>query len=309
MQRLLPPLLILLAACHQGATGPSGFPPLTDSAAAALGKETPPFSYAMLAIFQQHGVAPPIFVHSLEASGPAAPALTDSVLSSGCHPALSGALDSTGVPLDSDHDGIPDDLTATYSRATCTLVDSVDGTTEWFSGTIHFHDDPGLYAFHWQADFVDHVDRGAAAFTERHTIGVETATLFSDHMETEASHTVGVTFAHDGISGAANYKESWTATYLPDGGGPLVPGALIPSGQILFTGTFEAAEPAHDRGGSFTIWTAEPIYYSTGCGLRYPAFTSGVIAGRLVGDTATAFTATFTGCHENPTIVGHGTTP
>lgn len=306
MRVLLPIFLVLAAACHDLTTGPSELAPLTDSAAAALGKETPPFAYAMLTVFQQHGVAPQIFVHSLEAS---APADADSVLSAGCHPALSGALDSTGAPLDSDHDGIPDDLTATYTRANCTLVDSVNGQMEWFAGTIAFHDDPGPYAFHWSSDFTDHVDRGAAGFTERTTTGTETAVLFSDHMEATAALRIHTSFRHDGIDGTAAYTEGWNASYLPDGGGPLVPGAEIPSGSIVFTGSFGASEPAQARGGSFTIWTAEPIYYSVACGTRYPAFTSGVIAGRQAGDTATSFTATFTGCHENPTIVGRGTAP
>ena len=73
MRGLLPIFLVLAAACHDLTTGPSELAPLTDSAAAALGKETPPFAYAMLTVFQQHGVAPQIFVHSLEASAPATP--------------------------------------------------------------------------------------------------------------------------------------------------------------------------------------------------------------------------------------------
>jgi hypothetical protein len=307
MRSVLSLILVLAgAACRDGATGPSLLAPLTDSAAAALGRETPPFAYAMLTVFQQHGVAPQIFVHSLEGS---APADADSTSHAGCHPALSGALDSTGAPLDSDHDGIPDALTATYTRANCTLVDSVNGQTEWFAGTIIFHDDPGPYAFHWQSDFTDHIDRGAAGFTERTTTGTETAVLFSDHMEATAALRIHTSFRHDGIDGQADLTEGWDATYLPEGGGPLVPGAEIPSGTIVFAGTFDASEPAHARGGSFTIWTAEPIYYSVGCGTRYPAFTSGVIAGRQAGDAATSFTATFTGCHENPTVVGHGSAP
>lgn len=308
MRSGLPIVLLFLmgAACRDGATGPSLAAPLTDSAAAALGRETPPFAYAMLAVFQQHGVAPQIFVHSLEAS---APTLSDSVLASGCHPALSGALDSAGAPLDSDHDGIPDDLTAAYTRDNCTLVDSVDGQVEWFAGTIAFHDDTGPYAFHWRSDFTDHIDRGTAGFTERTTTGTETAALFSDRMTATAALRIHTSFSHDGISGQAGYTEEWDATYLPEGGGPLVPGAEIPSGTIVFTGVFDASEPAHARQGSFTIWTAEPIYYSVGCGTRYPAFTSGVIAGRQAGGAATSFTATFTGCHENPTIVGHGSAP
>ena len=299
-------LFLLVAACHDGPTGPASFPPLTDSAAAALGKETPSFAYTMLTVFQQHGVAPLIFVHSLEGS---APAFSDSTLTSGCHPVLSGALDSTGAPLDSDRDGIPDSLTSTYTRANCTLVDSVHTVTEWFSGTLAFHDDPGPYAFHWQSDFTDHIDRGAAGFTERRTTGTESATLAPDHIETTAALHVATSFSHDGITGRADYAEGWDGTYLPDGGGPLVPGADIPSGTITFSGTFDASEPVHTRGGSFTIWTAEPIYYDVGCGTRYPAFTRGVIAGRQAGDTATSFTATFTACHENPIIVGHGSTP
>ncbi|HEV2291185.1 MAG TPA: hypothetical protein VGR60_05050 [Gemmatimonadales bacterium] len=299
-------LALLAAACQGGTTGPSRLPPLSDSAAAVLGKETPPIAYAMLAVFQQHGVAPQIFVRSLEAS---APALSDSALTSGCRPVLAGALDSTGAPLDSDGDGIPDDLTATYTRANCTLVDSIRGTTEWFVGTIAFHDDTGLYAFHWRSDFTDHVDRGAAGFTERHTTGTENAVLYTDHIETAAALQISTSFSHDGASGTAAYTEEWDGTYLPDGGGPLVPGADIPSGKIVFSGIFDAAEPAHQRGGSFTVWTSEPIYYSVACGTRYPAFTRGVIAGQLAGDASAGFTATFTGCHENPTIVGHGAAP
>lgn len=297
-------LATLAAACGEGPTGPGQSYPLTDSSAAALALKVPYFSYAMLAVFQQHGVAPPIFVRSLEE---APPAFADTTPTLACRPQLIGALDSAGTPLDTDHDGIPDDLTSTYTRAACTMIDDVHGTVEWFSGTIHFHDDPGPYAFHWEADFVDHLDRGAAGFTERHTVGTETATLYADHIVTEAAHQVGITFAHDGISGGATYRDSWTATYLPDGGGPLLPGAPIPAGKILFTGTFDAVEPVHGRGGSFIIWTAEPIYYDPACEPRYPAFTSGVIAGRPAGDTTTAFTATFTACHEKPTIVGHGT--
>ncbi|MGB7212783.1 MAG: hypothetical protein WBC97_09155 [Gemmatimonadales bacterium] len=306
MRLSLPIVILLAAACHESSTAPTALPPLTDSSAAALGKETPSFAYAMLTVFQQHGVAPQIFVHSLEAS---APKFSDSSLGVGCHPVLSGALDSTGSPLDSDHDGIPDSLTSTYSRSNCTLVDSVHAQTEWFVGTITFHDDPGPYAFHWQSDFTDHIDRGAAGFTERHTTGTESATLASDHIATSAALHVTTSFSHDGLTGAADYIESWDGTYLPDGGGPLVPGADIPSGTITFSGTFDASEPAHARGGSFTVWTAEPIYYDVGCGTRYPAFTSGVIAGRLAGGATTSFTATFTACHENPIIEGHGSTP
>ncbi|MGH7532593.1 MAG: hypothetical protein ACREL4_04800, partial [Gemmatimonadales bacterium] len=247
----LPIVILLAAACHESSSTPSFLAPATDSAAAALGKETPAFAYAMLTIFQQHGVAPQIFVHSLEAS---APEFSDSTLTVGCHPVLSGTLDSAGAPLDSDHDGIPDSLTSTYTRANCTLVDSVHAQTEWFSGTIAFHDDPGPYAFHWQSDFTDHIDRGSAGFTERRTTGTESATLFSDHIETTAALRIGTSFSHDSVQGTAEYVEDWVGTYLPDGGGPLVPGADIPSGTITFSGTFDASEPVHMRGGSFTIW-------------------------------------------------------
>ena len=279
---------------------------LTDADAHLIGVEVPPFVYQMLAVFQQDGVAPPIFVRGLEA---VSPLRSDTVVGpAGCPAHLSGLVDTAGRPIDSDGDGIPDSVTMTYAPGTCHLPVGVGDETESFVGMVQVRDVPGPYAFAWQGDFTDSLDRGPGNYTSRHTKGTEYAALESDHMTLDADFTITVAFAHDGITGTAAYHDTWSAQFLPDSGTVLVPRVTTPSGNIVFAGTFSLSEPTHGRAGDFRLFTSVPIHYSAACdaALLYPAFTSGQVTGALASDTAAGFTVNFNACYTAPVIVGKG---
>lgn len=298
--------VLAAAACGRMAE-PTPPATLTDADVHLIGVEVPPFVYQMLAVFQQDGVAPPIFVRGLEAVS--SPFRSDTVVGpAGCPAKLSGLVDTAGRPIDSDGDGIPDSVTMTYAPGSCHLPVGLGDETESFTGTVQVHDVPGPYAFAWQGDFTDSLDRGAGNYTSRHTKGTESAALQSDHMTLDADYTINVAFAHDGISGTATYHDAWSAQFLPDSGTVLVPGVTTPSGNIVFAGTFSLSEPTHARAGDFRLVTSVPIHYSAACdaALLYPAFTSGQVTGVLASDTAAGFTVNFNACYTAPVIVGKG---
>ena len=300
-------ILVFLATSACGRTSePTPPATLTDADVHLIGVEVPPFVYQMLAVFQQDGVAPPIFVRGLEA---VSPFRSDTVVGPvGCPARLSGLVDTAGRPVDSDDDGIPDSVSMTYAPGSCHLPIGLGDQTESFTGTVQVRDVPGPYAFAWQGDFTDSLDRGGGSFTSRHTRGTESAALFSDHMTLDADFAINVGFAHDGIAGTAGYHDTWSVQFLPDSGTVLVPGVTTPSGNIVFAGTFSLSEPAHGRAGDFRIVTSVPIHYSAACdaALLYPAFTSGQVTGVLASDTTVRFTVTFNGCYTAPVIVGTG---
>ena len=297
--------LVATSACGRMAE-PSPSSMLTDADAHLIGVEVPPFVYQMLAVFQQNGVVPPIFVRGLEA---VSPLRSDTLVGpEQCAARLSGLVDTVGRPIDSDGDGIPDSVMMAYAPGTCRLPVGIGDEVETFIGTVQVRDVPGPYAFAWQGDFTDSLDRGAGNYTSRHTKGTESAALQSDHMTLDADYTVKVAFAHDGISGTAAYHDTWSAQFLPDSGSVLVPGVTTPSGNILFAGTFSLSEPTHGRAGDFRLVTSVPIHYSAACdaALLYPAFTSGQVTGVLASDTTAGFTVSFNGCYTAPVIVGKG---
>lgn len=298
--------LTLLAAAACGSVADPAPVTLTDADAHLIGVEVPPFVYQMLTVFQQGGVAAPIFVRGLEG---VSPFRADTVGGPAACPArLSGLVDQTGHPIDADADGIPDSLNMTYVPGTCRLPAGPGDQVETLAGTIRIRDLPGLYAFEWEGDFTDSLDRGDGAFTSRHTKGVESGALADDHMAFDADFTVNIAFAHDGTAGTAAYRETWTAHFVPDSGTSFVPGVPTPSGNIVFAGTFVLSEPAHGRAGTFRLFTSTPIHYSAPCAeaLLYPAFTSGVVTGVLTSDSTAGFTVNFNGCYTAPVIVGKG---
>lgn len=298
--------LLGAAACSTGA--PSA-PTLSDADAHALGVEVPPLVYQMLAVFQQTGPAAPIFVRGLEG---APPALGDTVAGPDACPAhLSGELDDAGHPRDSDADGIPDSVTMTYAPGTCRLPWGVNGAVEFFTGMVRIRDLPGAYAFGWDGDFTDSLDRGGGSFTSRRTSGTEAAELTAAAMTVDADFTVSTRFSHEEAAGTGAYHNTWSARFVPDSGAVLAAGTTTPSGTITFTGTFTASEPAHHRAGAFRFFTSEPIHYSAPCDahLLYPPFTSGVVTAVLLSDTTAGFTVHFNGCYTAPVIVGHGNAP
>jgi hypothetical protein len=301
------PCLILAAGCGSAGPGIPSSPVLTDADAHELGVEVPPLVYQMLAVFQQVGPAAPIFVRGLEG---APPQRADTLAGPASCPArLSGAVDDDGRPIDSDGDGIPDSISMTYAPGTCRLPWGGGEVVEFFTGTVQIRDLPGPYAFTWEGDFTDSLDRGGGAFTSRRTRGTEAAALAADEMTLDADYTVAVRFAHDGLNGTGTYHETWSARFIPDSGSSLAPGVRTPSGTITLAGTFVAAEPAHGRAGQFRLFTSLPIHYSAPCDaqLLYPAFTAGQVTGVLTSDTTAGFTVNFNGCYTAPVIVGHGT--
>ncbi|MGH7532640.1 MAG: hypothetical protein ACREL4_05035 [Gemmatimonadales bacterium] len=310
-----------LAACGSKDTGPSFSGTISDGDAADVGLEAAnDFGSSMAHVFEFNG---PAIAFSKEAS-PRAVALLNqawmdlggkspryTIRGQGVAPVLqmsiaSGCnggnyITSSGDSSDVDGDGIYANYTLTIA---CDTVTS--GVTLHFVGTEHIQDNPGLYGYTFTINLVQEEHDTAGNATHTDISGSETAAFTTssaqDHLnftanesETAGGHTVG-----DGV------HEQWDATFTPTST-PLALGDPLPDGHVAFTGGFYVTDLADaTQNFNFTVQTTTPLSYKEACSGDYVPYDGGVIKGFFNGKTDVGFTATYTACAADPTVVGVG---
>ncbi|MGH7533557.1 MAG: hypothetical protein ACREL4_09725 [Gemmatimonadales bacterium] len=310
-----------LAACGSKSTGPSFSSTITDGAAAAVGiGAASAFSSGLAQVFNFEG---PALGFSKEVNPQAitlfdqrwldlggtsprypiqrqavAPALQLSI-ASGCNGGQ--AVTSSGDSSDADGDGIPANYTRTFA---CDTVES--GTTVHLAGSEHIQDDPGLYGFTLTTTLVEDVHDTAGNGLHLDTQGSETAAFTTTSAQDHLNLTANTSVTTSGQTTVNDVHQQWDATYTPTST-LLALGSPLPDGHIAFTGGFYETDPNDPSVDfNFTIRTSPPLSYREACRSDDPPYDGGEIKGFLNGRADVGFTATYTACNTQPTIVGTG---
>jgi hypothetical protein len=211
--------------------------------------------------------------------------------------ALSGVLTSGGDPKDSDADGIPDDVTYTFTRATCDKVafPSV--------GHIRVKDAGVTRGYDYNADLVDTIiapDRTLRRTDVRSVRWNGTTTTGS------IKYREWLTQAGD-FGGTEESGYSATFTLTPTTADTLAVGAFGPS-TLELTGGIDRKDDLGAVAGPwrFSIRSESPITLDPACG-DYGSVSGGALSGGLNGGTSVTFAQVWTSCGVS-TISTEGTT-
>lgn len=224
-----------------------------------------------------------------------------------CVPVLSGDITDSSA-TDSDDDGVPDSVVATFSAEGCTVVDSGNNTSFSYTGTIKVVDIGDLFGFRLVVDFT-YVFQTASSTTTVHEVGTETFTIASDlaDLNVDLDDTTGTS------TGGNNEKvlinENMEFRFVPAEGDAIVLGDALPDGTMTVTGGMGTSIPGQPNSFSFDITTPTGLAYSAACGNvdNNPPFTAGHISGIFHGFATAGFDVTFTGCGNDPTVTTFGT--
>lgn len=211
------------------------------------------------------------------------------VSSASCTPTVVGAA------TDTDADDVPDDMTAEWTAANCTVTDTATGDIYLVRGKMHYHDTSNsLYGFDMQIDGlrIDQFDGTTGAFFRQ----------FVDAHEQAKTTTSGGTWslslaadilqgANDTTSLAQTVSYDVKGTYTSNGAVPAT--GPIPDGTITLSGTIDATLPIVGR---LVVQLAQidPFHYESSCG----ELDSGIIEARLNGSTSEGVRSRFIACGE-----------
>ena len=224
---------------------------------------------------------------------------------SACAPVQTG-VDTLGVAIDSDVDGVPDDVTVDYG-AGCSVFDG--GLEYTLSGKYRLRD-PGGGIMDWEYTTTLLAakvrDTLTGQFFRQQVNGSEAAHFTATH----AAHQMDVTLDVQSGSGAdsahVTLRTRTASTYDPSAGSPFMLHGSLPQGtfglaaELVFRDLRAAADSER-----FVITTPTPIHTAFACDSGIDA---GVMEGLLEGDERVGFQFTWPGCGA-PFIQVFGTTP
>lgn len=220
-------------------------------------------------------------------------------------PACTPTLFGDGV--DTDTDGIPDDRTATYTQANCTVFDTADGSAYIVRGTYRLRDtNDDRWGFRLDVtdlsiriyDGTSTNEHQSALYNITETSNL-TATAGTYHLIVDAVGSQGDFMAAGGRHLRYDITQTFTPAFTVPVGGPLPDGTMSLSGNIDVT----IAEPAGAARVKLTLVTTTPIIYDDGC--------AGPVSGdhemRLNGGTAEGIHVRYySGCHWEYEPLGAG---
>lgn len=225
---------------------------------------------------------------------------------SACTPTLSGDVTSD-TPTDTDGDGVPDSVVATFNAGNCTVVDSADNITFSYSGTIKIVDIGDIFGFRLVLDFV-YTFTTASSTETVHEVGTETFTEAAQLADLnvqldDTTHVTGAGAASVLVHQAMDYQ------FIPTTGS-LALGEPLPDGHMTVVGGLATSIQGQPNSFTFDIATPTALAYSAACGNvdNNPPFTAGHITGAFHGYATAGFDVTFTACGADPTVTTYGTT-
>lgn len=315
--RITPLLLLLLAACGEegrggDVTGPPDPPPLPVIDSATVLRFTGTAHGQMQAILhtiyggQDLGTPNLFLLPSLGApAGVEGVAPRRAAAREGCTPAQTG-LDSLGVAIDSDLDGVPDDNTVDFGPG-CSFLDG--GLEYTFSGKYRLRD-PGGGVMDWEytttALAAKVRDTLTGDFFRQEVSGTETAHFSAAHAAHQMDVTLEITSRSGIDSTHLSLRTLEASTYDPTAGstfqlhGSLPQGTLGLGAELTFRDLAAGADPRR-----FVLSTPVPIHTSFSC-------DSGIDGGKLLGlfegDDRVGFRLTWPAC-GNAVLEVFGTTP
>lgn len=225
-----------------------------------------------------------------------------------CTPVLSGLI--TGdTATDTDADGIPDSVVATYSGANCTVVDSADSTTFSFVGTMKLVDIGSLYGVRLVLNLT-YVLTSPNSTIHLTYSGTYTLTVSSSVADLQNDLSVYDTVNAQGNSTVVISQGNMHYLFTSNGD-PIVWGDALPDGTLVITGHIGLSVPGQGSIFAFDMTTPTPLAYSAACDNAgsNPPYTAGHLVGAFTGVGAGAgFSITFTACGTDPTVTTSGTT-
>jgi hypothetical protein len=211
-----------------------------------------------------------------------------------CQPVETG-VDDEGYVIDSDGDGVPDDYSADFGAAGCSVSDG--GFVRNFKGKYRIQDTGiGFRSFRFTGYHLlnKFTYGGTGEYVSREVDGVETASLTT----AGATHTLDV----DIVVRINTYSQKQSAslrvtenTSFDATGGALSFDGALPNGTLSFAGEYVLLEEqAGGRNYRFEYGTTQPLTYTSMCG----NFTDGTLRGALNGGSDAYFSMDWTGCNS-----------
>ncbi len=214
---------------------------------------------------------------------------------------------SPEVPTDTDGDGIPDELTVTYTLPDCHLEDEF-GSMD-ITGSMHLVDGTPTVAGMSFSLAMDGV-RVAIADPEFGTITVtRDGTGSVDHTSSQLLQVYDFSTQIRSQDASARFATEWDLDFDAAPGSSIIAGAPLPDGTYTPSGT-TVIEQMRDR-YTFTVSAPTALAYSAACAedpFTYDnPFTAGVLRVDAVGGEGMGYVeAVFSECME-PTITYHAT--
>lgn len=294
--RATPLLLLVLSACAstsesgEGDGGGVGAPPVIDTVTALTfanaGNDLMGITLHTVFSNQSFATPNPFALPNLAA----APVR----VASACVPVTTG-VDTSGLAIDSDGDGTPDDFTVDYG-AGCTEIDS-SGSALTFSGRYELKDTGhGILDYAYVPNELAAMVRDTATghFFRQSVTAVETAHFIPDHATHQLDVTREVTFWEGADTVQVLVHTLAGSTFDPAPGAEFVRHGRLPEGTLHFGAeiTFQdfsvAGEPIR-----FVYSTPTPIHLSHACPTGIDA---GELFGAFRGDSRVGIRFTWDGC-------------
>jgi hypothetical protein len=283
---------LTLAACNSDTGAPNGAAPLTQADAQAIGDEmqtevagindgasltsfmTPSFAAPPGAIRAFHG---PLFFNPV----------------SGC-PTL-----SENPPVDSDSDGVPDNLTLTYDPTICTFGHPGGHATLELSGTVNISD-PSATARGFRLSFGTFQQKftvNDSIFFQRSVDGPWQLVADSSGFSSVDSTTVTNTSSKYPTSTLA---KAWVVSFVADSGSVAFPRWHLPSGDFDIHG--ETTRTRDTVTKTFSVNTPVPLHRDITCTAHNKIVSGEVDVAHTGPEGSATVHIIFNGCGVDPTV-------
>lgn len=218
------------------------------------------------------------------------PALSRMPADTACHPTVTG--DTTDV----DGDGVPLDLTVSFSAANCSYDDG-QGNSVALTGAIRLQDtDDQTVLFGYRVDFTS----WGVNVTQTTQQGTQTGSIlvngFQDGSVTGTNASAGENISYRArLNGSTvfTFASATNISYTP-GTGTIDPGSQsrLQSGSFALSGSFSfngSAQTNADGSWAFSLVSSTPLAYDETCSAESP-FTGGQITGNITANQSAGFT-------------------
>jgi hypothetical protein len=202
--------------------------------------------------------------------------------------------------VDTDGDGIPDDLTLTFSNPPCSFSGIRGGIVE-LTGTLRVQDANPANAFDFTATLTNLVFSFAGPGGTRSFIATRNGTRSLTGSATGATLTENLTVLRQRPGRAnATLVRSGTAAFAVDTGRTLVMTQPLPAGTFDLGGTLDWHRSTENF--SFTISTPVPLHYDPSCTGTPQRISAGELrASGTIGSSTGYIRVLWTACGIEPT--------
>jgi len=207
---------------------------------------------------------------------------------------------------DTDADGVPDDLTVSFSAPSCSTM--VDSTTVQWSGSFRVTDPGATAGFNIAYSNVRlRVTALNGDYFDVAVNGTQNVAATATQATLNQNMTVALAAREGQETVSGSLSQNWTAQYAVAEGQTFTPHGELPSGALTVSGssTWIGAQGNF----AFALSTTSPLVHDAAC-VDEPEFASGVVRAALTGSGGVIFIRIdFIGCGQDPivTLVGRPT--